>query len=270
MRVAVEKDAAFVEVAAELEAISLEEINREGSLQVRRDRKYLLTGAEAVDLLEWLRTCDRVQRCRVMEHQGSRHGRYASTYFDTPQRLCYRMGVQKARRRFKVRTREYMDSNLMFLEVKTKSSVGTVKQRIPWHRANTLGPEGHDFVAESIVTPRLADEGGELFPALQTRYTRTTALCEERQGVRITFDRNLRWNLPSFERLDRGGQAATDTWIVETKTSGHACAADHYLWRHDHRPQSVSKYMVGVAQFAPELPRQRWTRAIATMTGGIR
>ena len=260
MKTDVQVENRFHLLADEMGQISLEELNLRGSLQGRKDRKYLVTSDEATDLLEWIAHLGVVKDPRILNHAGTHSHQHASTYFDTPDLRCYTMGLQKARRRFKTRTRTYIDSDLTFLEVKTKSRVGTVKNRIPWDQPGKLGQGGLDFVKQMAGLSEQMMRAG-LTPSLDTAYCRTTVHAAGEVGARITFDRDLHWRSPG-----RGIETESAWWIIETKTSGPISAVDRKLWEWGHRPQPISKYMVGIAQFSPELPTQRWTRAISTIT----
>ncbi|WP_099332294.1 VTC domain-containing protein [Actinomyces minihominis] len=101
--------------AWELPPVSLDELNAEAALQTRHDRKYLLNANEALHLLRWIASDERIDNPRVVEHLWLRSHNYASTYFDTSSLQCYRMGLQRSPHRFKVRSRTYVDSAVTFL-----------------------------------------------------------------------------------------------------------------------------------------------------------
>ncbi len=90
---------------ATLRTISLEELNEKAALQTRVDRKYALTRREADVVLGGLD-----HATRVLEIDGQQSSSYESVYFDTPDLLSYRMAAHARRRRFKVRTRSYLDT----------------------------------------------------------------------------------------------------------------------------------------------------------------
>ncbi len=245
-----------VDQAAQLmPSISLDELNALAALQTRRDRKYVLSQNVATELVAWLASTDSFEGARVLEIDGNRSSLYDSIYLDTPDMTCYRMAVQKNRRRFKVRRRTYMDSGQSFLEVKTKSSSAeTVKNRVEW---DTIGTEQHasDFIGECLA-PRVNADALQLEAALRTQYRRTTIHLAA-SNMRLTIDQDLTWIA-----ADGSATAHSDAVIVETKSPGHASHADRYLWSAGYRPLPSSKYAAGVALFHPELPRERWTRTI--------
>ena len=91
-----------------LPPISLTDLGKTASLLTRKDRKYLVPMSVARLLVEQ----DRMQ---ILEIDGRRTFHYESVYFDTPERASYLAAAQKRRRRFKVRTRSYLDSGLCSL-----------------------------------------------------------------------------------------------------------------------------------------------------------
>lgn len=239
-----------------LEPVSLDELVAEAELLTRVDRKYLVPVGVAAEIL------DRVaERSRVLELDGRREFSYDSVYLDTPDHLSYRLTAQRRRRRFKLRTRGYLDTGTAFLELKTKNGRGgTVKERIPCdpgdrgrmsgegqvHVAALLGGNGHD--------PGLVHR---LRPALVSRYRRSTLLM--RGGSRVTFDTRLRW-ADAGER--GGGLELRDHAIIESKSPGPAGALDRELWRRGHRPLGISKFGTGTAALHPELPHNTWARVL--------
>ena len=173
----------------------LAELNAAAGLLIRVDRKYLVPLTTAQGLVDAL-----AGAARVLQIEGRRGFSYASTYFDTPDLDSYMLAARKRRRRFKIRTRSYLDSGSCFLEVKTRGPRGaTVKRRVqcPPLDAGRLTPSGRDFIASRLaddVTPperaqRLAQA---LEPVLITRYERTTFHLPE-ESARLTLDTRLAW-----------------------------------------------------------------------------
>ncbi|MDG2112789.1 MAG: VTC domain-containing protein, partial [Actinomycetota bacterium] len=112
--------------AHELPAISLAETEQEAALQARVDRKYVVDGETAVELVQFVGSA--AAHSAVLEIEGRREFTYESVYFDTPDRVSYLAAAHRRRRRFKVRTRRYADSATAAREVKTRGGRGeTVK-----------------------------------------------------------------------------------------------------------------------------------------------
>jgi VTC domain len=233
---------------ATLEPISLDELLEKASLQTRIDRKYVLPIDEALRLPARLGG-----RARVLEIEGERTFRYRSVYFDTPELISFRLAAHRRRRRFKVRTRTYLDSALCWLEVKTEGyRGGTVKDRLPYeacdHETVTPGRWFVDRVLGATV--------GTLTPTLTTSYRRAT-LHVFADDSRVTIDTALRWEDPSGFGLHLPRLA-----IVETKTRSAASPVDRLLWADGRRPVRISKYATGLAALRPELPATRWRRTL--------
>ena len=100
-----------------LNTITLAELNAEAGLLTRMDRKYLVPPDDAQDIIDIL-----APRAQVLQIDGLRNFQYASTYFDTSALDAFFLAAYKRRRRYKIRTRTYLDSDLCFLEVKTNGS----------------------------------------------------------------------------------------------------------------------------------------------------
>ena len=194
---------------------------------------------------------------RVLEIDGEREFGYRSVYFDSPDLSSYLAAARPRRRRYKVRVRSYLDSDLQFVEVKTRGSRGaTVKDRLSHPgSAYELGAAGRTYVAETLTAAGLHDRGhrvDDLGPVLTVRYRRTTLLLP-RSGARATLDTQLSWQLPGAAPL-----ALPDLAIVETKSARAATEVDRALWTMRHRPSTVSKYGTGLAALRPELPSHKW------------
>lgn len=238
-----------------LAPVALDELVAEASLLTRIDRKYVVPAARLDDVLTALHPAT-----RVLEMDGRRAFAYESVYFDTPDLLSFRMAAQPRRRRFKVRTRSYLDSGSAFLELKTRGARGaTVKERDAYELAlrAELTPDARDEVGGALSSIGIApDRAHELDATLTTRYRRTTFLAPDR-AARATVDTALSWTQP-----DGSGFTLPDIAIVETKSGSSASALDRLLWRAGHRPSTVSKYATGLAALHPELPRNRWARLL--------
>ncbi|MEU8159432.1 VTC domain-containing protein [Micromonospora parva] len=124
---------------ARLAPVTLAEVIDRAALQCRVDRKYVITVDELPHLLDHL-----TPYARVLDIEGERTFRYESVYFDTPCLASYHCAAYRRRRRFKVRTRTYLDSAQCWLEVKISGARGRVtKHRLPYRaedRSTVPGP----------------------------------------------------------------------------------------------------------------------------------
>jgi hypothetical protein len=246
---------------AGLDTVDLAELTDRASLLTRIDRKYVLPRS-ALDAV----LADLDPGVRVLDINGVRSSAYESVYFDTPELTSFLMAAHPRRRRFKIRTRTYVDSAQSYLEVKTRGGRGlTVKDRLPYaldDRA-TLTAEGRRYTDTVLDEADITGaEGQDLVPTLTTRYLRTTLFIPE-SSSRATIDTGLSWatvpDRPAVRadalplRLDRPQLA-----IVETKSGSRASAVDRILWAHGHRPATMSKYGTGMAALRRDLPANKW------------
>ncbi|MFV0435437.1 MAG: polyphosphate polymerase domain-containing protein [Leucobacter sp.] len=242
--------------------VGLDELVAEAELLTRIDRKYLVPVHGAPALLDSLDP-----RTRVLEIDGQREFAYDSVYFDTPDHLAYRLTAQRRRRRFKLRTRSYLDTGTAFLELKTKSGRGsTVKNRMPYTVADRarLTATGSAYIGELLT--RHGHDGDlihSMLPTLVSRYHRVTLLLP--CGARATIDTRLQWmdrTAPGDPIPSGGGISLPRYMIVESKSAGAPSELDLALRRAGHRPTGISKFGTGTAALHPELPSNKWARTL--------
>lgn len=248
--------ATFTDAATQ---IGLEALVGEAGWQTRVDRKYLLTLDELDHATDVLLDADAVA---VLTIDGRRSFAYRSTYLDTPDLASYVSAGRSRRRRFKVRTRDYLDTGTSWLEVKTRGPrKTTVKDRI--ERDGDLSADWRPFVDERLQARGVYGvDTGALRPTLRTGYRRTTMLVaadrSTAHATRATIDTELTWADSMTGRTVALGSLA----IVETKGRAAPSSVDRALWRLGHRPCSISKYGVGLASVRPDLPALKWARLL--------
>jgi hypothetical protein len=230
--------------------VELGELDATAALLTRRDRKYLVPIPQAGRLVGLL-----APSARVLTIAGRRSFRYESVYFDTPDLVSYLGAARRRPRRYKVRTRSYLDSGRCLLEIKTRDARGrTVKQRMEYRLGlrDELDEDGHRFVA---ACPMIGKDGEALEPVLRTRYTRSTLLLPD--GARLTIDLGLRSTTPDGLSVAVPGMA-----VVECKSNGAPSNADRALWSLGQRPIRLSKFGTSLAAMDRSLPANKWTRAL--------
>lgn len=252
-------------VADTLDPIGLDELVALAALTTRIDRKYLVPVGALGGLLAGLEL-----GTRVLEIDGERRFCYESVYFDTGDLISYLAAAHRRRRRFKVRTRTYVDAEQCFVEVKTRGPRGTtVKTRAPYDPDDrgTLTDEGWDFarsVLDEAAAPLPAGVGpphgaDPLVATLVSRYDRVT-LHLPSTDARVTMDTALAWSTPPDD--DAGPLTLPGLAVVETKTGSTPSSVDRLLWRAGYRPVRLSKYGTGMAALHPGLPATRWRQVL--------
>ena len=220
--------------------LSLEELNARAELRHRVDTKYLVPLESLEAVLAALNGS-----YTVLEIESRRHFTYRTTYFDSPGLTTYRAHMQQRRRRFKCRSRQYVESGLTYFEVKLKGRRGeTVKERLPSQpdRHDVFDDEARTFLSERLATHYGTQLVEEFEPTLAMRYSRLTLVSLDEEE-RLTLDAAL-----SFRGADGGVTAmASEYAIVESKSTRGRGAADRRLRARGFRPISCSKYCLGIA-----------------------
>jgi hypothetical protein len=240
---------------ADLPTVGLTVLQQSADLQVRRDRKYLLPPEVVTGVIRARR-----EEVRVLDIGGNQAFGYESVYFDTPEFDCYRSSAHGRRRRFKVRTRTYLDSAECVLELKLLGSRGeTVKQRLAYwlDSRHQLDDCGRAYLQSNGLSPAVIDM---LLPTLTTTYDRSTLL--DIDGSRYTIDVGLLCVGQHGEHASVGSNV-----ILETKSTGAATFFDRLLWSRGHRPISISKYCTGLAAVTPGLAANKWNCTLRSHFG---
>lgn len=238
------------ELVDRLPCISLDEVIELAELRTRTDRKYIVDDETLDRLLE-----AQAGSVSILDIDARRVFNYETIYFDTAELDLYRAAATSRRRRFKVRTRTYLDSGITVLEVKLKDGRGrTVKKALDYSLADRseLTVEGIQFVDDLIGRPGFA---ATLEPVLTTEYRRMTIVHESLQ-TRTTIDRDLLCT-------NTGGSTVTmDKVIIESKSDQAASPIDRWLWKNGCRPVRISKCCTAMAAMQPELPSNKWHRTL--------
>lgn len=226
--------------------VTLAEVMASAAQLTRVDRKYLVPVDVAQAVLDRI---DASHRLLVIDGRPSTT--YRSTYFDTADLETARAHVQGRRRRWKARSRLYVEDQLCRLEVKTKNGRGaTVKTVADSHPASygTLLPSHSEFIDSVLRDSALPSQVRALRPTAEVTYQRAT-LADPQRSTRVTLDWGVTCTLP-------GGRVWVDPRYVllETKGGTRPGTADRALAEHRARPNSFSKYVAGVALLDDSIP----------------
>ena len=226
---------------AEFASIGLEETNNSARMLKRFDNKYVLDKTQFGVFLSRLK-----EDFAILEIDGKRTFTYSSCYYDDNHR-CYLDHHQGKRRRFKVRTREYVDSGAIYFEVKLKGLRGQTDK----HRISTTS-----FSDPLVRGPALDLLNGVYEKNYKCRYTynlkpelivgyRRCTLVAKQGGERVTIDFSL-----SFAPASGHGRkvlVGDNFIIVETKSGdGKGLADTHLRALGIRQAKKCSKYCLGV------------------------
>lgn len=226
--------------------VGLAEVVREAARLTRVDRKYLVCGDDADAFLRGL-----PDTFRILSVDGRSATTYSSIYFDTADLDACRDHVQRRRRRWKVRSRVYVEDGLCRIEVKTKdgrdATVKAVADSCPTRHGRLDGPE-REFVADTLADLRLPIDPRSLAPSMSVDYRRVT-LADTQQGLRVTLDWGVECVLGDGRvRLD------DDFVLIETKGCSRPSDADRSLVALGARPRPFSKYASTVSLLREDIP----------------
>lgn len=223
----------LLSILAAMESTTLEEMAAVALLD-REETKFVLREHDLLSVLPCL-----AGEYRVLEIDGRRVHGYMSLYFDTPDFDLYHRHHAGGKHRYKIRSRQYRDTRLSFLEIKHKIDRShTIKNRVQTpYMLTHLCPDSEQFVRSHF--PFRADG---LEPKLWNSYQRLT-LISRRYPERLTIDFH-----PEFFTSDRA-QTLPGIVIAEVKyDSTHRHSEFIRLMRSlGIRPMGFSKYCIGVA-----------------------
>jgi len=219
---------------AQLPPISLDEMSGI-KLMNRTDTKFVTNKEKLASLLELAQG-----QYYAQQIDGSRVANYRTTYWDTLAHRFYLDHHNGRAPRQKIRVRTYLDSDLTFLEVKTKNNHGRTKKKritVPSQdKADVIGAGGTAFI--QALTGETFDG---IIPTVQNRFQRIT-LVNFGKTERLTIDFNV-----GFHNFETGHDAATgDLVIIELKRDGNVFSPVLDILRQLRiHPSGFSKYCIG-------------------------
>lgn len=222
--------------------ISLTEMD-EVKLMNRTDTKFILNRTFFNQILPQLS-----DSYKVLEINNSRLASYKTLYYDTHSYQLFLDHHNEKGSRFKVRIRNYVESQLYFLEIKHKYKGRTNKNRIKVKDFEiALSEKSEDYISE-ILGQKIS-----LVPKLWNSFQRIT-LVNKFERERLTLDLNLtfEWEniLKSFENIV----------VAELKQENVNRNSLFFKLMKDNgvRPNSISKYCIGGLSLNPNLKQNNF------------
>ena len=200
----------------------------------------------------------------AQEIDGKRIATYDTMYYDTNTLDMYIRHHDRQLVRQKIRVRQYVDSNLTFLEIKRKNNKGRTKKKrivVPGFdiTAATLGESKREtWSVEDFIAAKSRYAWSELTPHLRTTFHRIT-LVNKAKTERLTIDMDLNWeNVISAE-----SKTYPNLVIVELKRDGNVPSKmTHIMLDHRIHPLKISKYCIGTALTTPDIKKNRFKSKI--------
>lgn len=176
----------------------------------------------------------------IQEIEGRRSFDYVTLYYDTSNYEMYKQHQNGKLNRLKIRTREYVNSNLCFLEIKRRSNKGVTKKiRIINSYPNSIAtPDCSSFITSN--TPYCP---AFLEAKIWCIYKRIT-LIDKEKTERLTIDYDL-----SFKNIHTGKNITLPEMVIIELKKGQMTYSPvlSYLNQQRIKPMNISKYCIGVA-----------------------
>lgn len=223
--------------------ISLKEMDSVALLN-RVDTKFVMPTANLFGALSTLQP-----DYRVLAVQGQRMNHYRTLYFDTPDFELYHLHVNGRAERYKVRSREYLDSQISFLEVKHK----TRKDRTVKSRISTDQPVvWMTTEAKQWLEGVLPYDSRGLEPKIWNTFRRIT-LVSKQDCERVTIDVDLVF-YTAHKTVRLEGIAIAEVKLGERNQSSPFLASMRAQKIH---PQGFSKYCIGTSLLVEQVKKNR-------------
>lgn len=214
-------------------------------LMNRKDMKYFFDRSKLPEILAQM-----AEDYKVLDINGTRLFSYRNIYFDTKDFFFYTQHHNKRVNRYKIRIRQYVESNLNFLEIKFKTNTKrTIKSRIKIPEfTEVLDEKSREFI--SLHTPFNPDD---LIPTLRNDFKRFT-LVSKSLNERATIDTDLELEVPGTKRQ------FSNLCIAELKIDGSSSGSKFkVVMRENLCPEvRISKYSVGAAFMYEELKQNNF------------
>ncbi len=219
------------EIAESFDPIGLTEMDSV-QLMNRVDTKFVFSLDKLIELLPLLK-----EQYFLLNVKNVLFSQYESLYYDDKEFSSYYDHHNGKVNRFKIRYRKYVNSNLVFLEVKHKSKGRTNKSRIRVEDIpNNMNAKDFDFVKNAGV------KNAELLsPSLLNNFSRIT-LVNKQMNERLTIDLDLSYAWCSKEK------SIENIVIAELKQGKAMRNSPFYVLMKENqiRPLKISKYTIGM------------------------
>ena len=250
-------------ILAQFEPISLSEMESV-KLMNRIDTKYTVPMSILPSILEAAK-----EDYFAQEIDGKRIATYDTMYYDTEDMDMYIRHHDRQLVRQKIRVRQYVDSDLTFLEIKRKNNKGrTQKKRIavPGFDISAETPSvlkhkkrpDEPVTVEEFIDTKSRYSWNAITPHLWTKFHRITLVNKEKTE-RLTIDLDLIWdNVVSGKK-----KTFADLVIIELKRDGNVPSRmTDIMSGHRIHPFKISKYCIGTALTSPNLKKNRFKKKI--------
>jgi len=228
-------------------AISLSQM-KGVELMKRTDTKFILAESKLNSILENIK-----ESYHILEIDERRLMTYKSLYFDTDSKRFYHDHHNGKVKRTKIRMRNYVESNLTFLEIKKKDGKGnTSKSRLRIDQIdNSFSEKVTDYIKKKT------GKTYQLQPYLWNHFNRFT-LVSKTEKERVTIDMNLSYD------YEESSKSFNKLVIIEVKQErlNRNSVIIKELKSQGILPFSISKYCIGMLSLHNELKYNAFKRKL--------
>lgn len=164
--------------------ISLDQLNATMSLMERIEQKYLVTLNDLGNLIQEFKN-----NYYILSIKDNSIFTYDNIYMDSDDLTFFHLHENNKPSRLKVRTREYVDSDIAYFEFKQREGDVIRKSRfnVEVNDSKKMTTDGKSFYQSMCNSLELPYSHTVLKPTLRTLYKRIT-LCSKKNDERITID----------------------------------------------------------------------------------
>ncbi len=230
--------------------ITLEEMDRV-KLMDRTDTKFILRMDHLICILPELK-----EHYRALEVSGVRMSKYETLYYDTADFQLYHKHQNKKLNRYKIRARNYVESDIKFFEIKFKNNKGrTIKDRVKISKLN----KNLEQKEKDLLFNKTGIRYSEIQPQLWVNYHRTT-LVSNQSCERVTIDTGLHF---IKDEVTKRYDALVIIEVKQERAAGSPII--DVLKKYSIREGSLSKYCLGVLSTVPGIKQNNFKQNLLTI-----
>lgn len=221
--------------------ISLDQLNATMSLMERIEQKYLVTLNDLWNLIQEFKN-----NYYILSIKDNSIFTYDNIYMDSDELTFFRLHEENKPSRLKVRTREYVDSDMAYFEFKQREGDVIRKSRFSLEVSDskTMTTDGKSFYQSMCNSLELPYSHAILKPTIRTLYKRIT-LCSKKNDERITIDFDI--HIQDLTKPHQNNIALWPVAIIETKSSHKKSNSQKVFQKMWYKPvHGCSKYCLGV------------------------
>ncbi len=247
----------LMKILSNFPTIDLDQLNASAKFMERIENKYIVDSQQLQDFFKKVH-----KDYYILQIKDKIIFSYQNMYMDTNDYHFYHEHEKKKNKRIKLRTRQYMDSDMAFFEYKQRewTLVRKFRYQCPTEHHGKMTNDAHKFYAQLVNEFNEKHNKHLVSPSISTHYQRIT-LCSKNSDERVTIDFNL--ELGDLRNPKNKSKTFKHFAIIENKSS-HKTTTSHKILREMwiQKAKSCSKYCLGVYYFNKAKTRKTFEHTI--------